>query len=121
LRGAAPRSIPSIDETRGIAALVPCWLEVGVNVMFPLEVAAGADPVKWRREFGPSLLLRGGLDKEAVARGPAAIAAELSRVRPLLDLGGYVPHLDHLVPPTVPYGNYLEYLRQKRALIGRSS
>jgi hypothetical protein len=100
--------------------LGPCWLEVGVNVMFPLEVAAGADPLEWRRKYGASLLLRGGLDKEAVARGPRAISAELGRVRPLVEQGGYAPHLDHLVPPTVPYENYLEYLRQKRALIGRT-
>jgi hypothetical protein len=102
------------------AGLVPCWLEEGVNVMLPLEVQAGADPMEWRRRYGPALLLRGGLDKEAVARGPQAIEKELRRVRPLIDQGGYVPYLDHLVPPTVPYVNYLEYLRQKRALIGRT-
>jgi uroporphyrinogen decarboxylase len=114
-------ALSMVDCDGSPAELVPCWLEVGVNVMFPLEVQAGADPLRWRKELGPSLLLRGGLDKEAVARGPRAITEELRRVRPLVELGGYVPHLDHLVPPTVPYVNYLEYLRQKRALIGRSS
>jgi len=109
-----------VDCDGNPAELVPCWLEVGVNVMFPLEVQAGSDPVEWRKRYGTSLLLRGGVDKEAVARGPRAIADELRRVRPLVEQGGYVPHLDHLVPPTVPYENYLEYLRQKRVLIGRT-
>ena len=108
-----------VDCDGNPSELVRCWLEVGVNVMLPLEVQAGADPIEWRKKFGSSLLLRGGLDKEAVARGPRAIEAELLRVRPLIDAGGFVPHLDHLVPPTVPYINYLEYLRQKRASIGR--
>lgn len=109
-----------VDCDGNPAELVPCWLEVGVNVMFPLEVQAGSDPLEWRKRYGSSLLLRGGLDKEAVARGPRAIADELRRVRPLVEQGGYVPHLDHLVPPTVPYDNYLDYLRQKRSLIGRT-
>ncbi|MGA2973730.1 MAG: uroporphyrinogen decarboxylase family protein [Spirochaetia bacterium] len=110
-----------VDCDGNPAELVPCWLEVGVNVMLPLEVQAGADPHEWRRRYGSALLLRGGLDKEAVARGPRAIQEELRRVRPLIEQGGYIPHLDHLVPPTVPYVNYLEYLRQKRAFIGRTA
>jgi hypothetical protein len=114
-------ALSMVDCDGNPAELVPCWLEVGVNVMFPLEVHAGADPVQWRKKYGRELLLRGGLDKEAVARGPQAIAAELDRVRGLVEQGGYVPHLDHLVPPTVPYVNYMDYLRQKRALIGRTS
>lgn len=113
--------LAQVDCDGNPAELVPCWLEVGVNVMYPLEVQAGADALSWRRRWGPGVLFRGGLDKEAVARGPSAIAAEMDRVRPLLEAGGYVPHLDHLVPPTVSYGNYLEYLRQKRALIGRTA
>lgn len=33
--------------------------------------------------------------------------------------GGNVPHLDHLVPPGIPYRNFCEYLEQKRKLIGK--
>ena len=32
---------------------------------------------------------------------------------------GYVPHLDHLVPPDIPYKHYCEYLEKKRKLIGK--
>ncbi len=110
-----------VDCDGNPAELVPCWLEVGVNVMYPLEVQAGSNPLEWRKRYGPSLLLRGGLDKEAVARGPRPSPMSWTALRPLVEQGGYVPHLDHLVPPTVGYGNYLEYLRQKRILIGRSA
>jgi len=99
--------------------LVPNWLEEGVNIMFPLEVAAGVDPYVWRREFGPQLLLRGGIGKAPLVQGGRAIDAELERVRPLLEQGGYIPHLDHLVPPDISYRNYCEYLEKKRKLIGR--
>jgi uroporphyrinogen decarboxylase len=99
--------------------IVANWLEEGVNVMFPLEVQAGVDPSAWRREFGRELRFRGGIAKEPLVQGGAAIDRELERIRPLMEDGGYVPHLDHLVPPTVSYANYLEYLSKKRKLIGR--
>jgi hypothetical protein len=99
--------------------LVKPWLEEGVNVMFPCEVQAGVDPMAWRKEFGKDLRFRGGIAKEPLVQGGAAIDRELERVRPLMEDGGYVPHLDHLVPPTVPYANYMEYLEKKRKFIGR--
>ena len=99
--------------------LIPLWLEVGVNVMHPLEVAAGVDPFAWRREFGRELRLRGGIDKRQIAKGPRAIEAELSRIAPLLEQGGYIPHLDHLVPPDIGYGDYCHYRQMKCRLIGK--
>lgn len=99
--------------------IVANWLEEGVNIMFPLEILAGVDPLEWRKEFGKDLLLRGGIKKYAVAEGGAAIDRELERIKPLIDQGGYIPHLDHLVPPDISYGNYCEYLEKKKKLIGR--
>lgn len=100
-------------------AIVANWLAEGVNVMYPLEVAAGADPYLWRREFGGALRMKGGIGKEALVQGGTAIDRELERIKPLVEQGGYVPHLDHLVPPDVPYGHYCEYLEKKRKLIGK--
>ncbi len=99
--------------------IVRNWLEEGVNIMFPLEVAAGVDPYAWRREFGKELLVRGGIAKEPLVRGGKAIDAELERIKPLLDQGGCIPHLDHLVPPDIPYSHYCDYLDKKRKLIGK--
>ena len=99
--------------------IVANWLEEGVNVMFPLEVQAGVDPMVWRKEFGKACRFRGGIGKEPLVQGGAAIDRELERIRPLLEDGGFVPHLDHLVPPTIPYANYCDYLEKKRKLIGR--
>jgi len=99
--------------------IVANWLEEGVNVMFPLEIQAGVDPSAWRREFGKDLRFRGGINKYALVKGGSAVDAELERVRPLMEDGGFIPHLDHLVPPDVPYAHYCEYLDKKRKLIGR--
>jgi len=112
-------AVSVVDSDGNPHDIVQNWLEEGVNVMFPLEVAAGVDPYAWREEFGMDLRLRGGIAKHSLARGSAAIDKELERIRPLLDQGGYIPHLDHLAPPDIPYNSYCEYLEKKRKLIGR--
>jgi len=99
--------------------IVANWLAEGVNIMYPLEVAAGCDPAAWREEFGMELRLKGGIAKAALVAGGAAIDAELERVRPVFEQGGYVPHLDHLVPPDISYDNYRTYLDKKRKFIGK--
>ena len=99
--------------------IVANWMEEGVNIMFPLEVAAGVDPFAWRREFGMDLRIKGGIAKEPLVRGGAAIDREIERIKPLLDQGGFIPHLDHLVPPDISFQNYCTYLEKKRKLIGK--
>jgi len=99
--------------------IVANWIEEGVNIMFPLEVAAGCDAFAWREEFGLELRLRGGIAKAPLVRGRAAIDAEMERIKPLLDQGGYIPHLDHLVPPDISYDNYRYYREKKLKLIGK--
>ena len=65
------------------------------------------------------LRLRGGVAKAPLVEGGKAIDRELERIRPLLEQGGCIPHLDHLVPPDIPYDHYLEYLDKKRKLLGK--
>ena len=52
------------------------------------------------------------MDKRALAKGPMAIDAELARLKPLIDSGGYIPHTDHSCPPDISFSNYCYYLRQ---------
>ena len=108
-----------VDSDGDIEALVPLWMEAGVNCFWPLEQASGMDPVRLRARFGRSAILAGGVDKRAVARGPKAIDAELERLRPLVEQGGYIPHIDHAIPPDVSWENFLHYMQAKKRLIGR--
>jgi uroporphyrinogen decarboxylase len=108
-----------VDSDGNPHDIVPNWMEEGVNIMFPLEVAAGVDPFAWRREFGMELRLRGGIAKAPLVQGGSAIDRELDRIKPLLEQGGFIPHLDHLVPPDISLRNYREYLDKKRKLIGK--
>ena len=94
--------------------LIPLWLEGGVTGIYPLERAAGTDPVGLRKKFGRDLRLIGGIDKRAMKAGKPEIDAEVENVKPLMADGGYIPWCDHLVPPDVPFENYLYYVKKMK-------
>ncbi len=108
-----------VDCDGKIDQLTPLWLDAGVNCMFPLEIGTwGADPVKYRREYGKALLMMGGFDKHILARSKTEIKAEVERLAPLIEEGGYIGFCDHRVPPDVPLDNYLAYLKAIRSVWG---
>ena len=109
-----------VDSDGNISDLIPVWLDAGVNVLYPFEVQAGMDVCQVRKEYGEKLRMWFGLDKRAVAAGPAAVDAELARVSPLIQEGGYVPGVDHGLPPDVSFPNYCYYMEKlEAALEGR--
>ncbi len=99
-----------LDSDGQVDCLIPVWLDAGLNFLYPFEVQAGMDVVAVRRTYGRELRLWGGIDKRALASGPAAIDSELARVRPLIADGGYIPHTDHSCPPDIPFASYCYYL-----------
>ena len=103
-----------------IRQLIPVWLECGVNCMFPIEIGNWADPVRFRKQYGRDLLMMGGFSKHILAESKGAIDAEVARLTPLVEDGGYIPFCDHRVPPNVPYENYLHYCRTVRRVWGRN-
>jgi len=107
-----------VDSDGWIGQLIDGWLEAGVNVMFPLERAAGTDPVMLREQYGPQLLLMGGVDKMKIARGGDDLVRELEHLAPLVEAGGYIPHCDHLCPADVSLDKYRFYLSKKREIFG---
>ncbi len=107
-----------VDCDGRVDELAPLWLAGGINVLFPLERAAGADPSRLRECFGPDLRLMGGIDKRQIATGGDPLVRELDRLAPLVASGGYVPFCDHFVPPDVSLAAYRFYLARKRAAFG---
>ena len=99
-----------MDSDGNVNELIPLWLEIGVNGVLPLEVAAGIDPVALRKKYGQDLLMMGSIDKRVLAKDKKAIEKEVfSKVPFLIEQGGYVPMVDHTVPPDVPFENFLYY------------
>lgn len=93
--------------------LVPTWLDNNVNIIFPLEVNAGIHPKTLRERFD-SVRMMGGFDKVVLLEGKGAIRKELLRLKPIVDEGGFIPHVDHRVQADVSYRDYLYYLEAKR-------
>jgi uroporphyrinogen decarboxylase len=107
----------AVDTDGNPEALIPWLMEAGVDVVWPLERAAGQDPVRLRRKFGRSLRLWGGVDKRVLAQGPEAIDRHLRALLPLIAEGGFIPTVDHTVPPDVTWRNFQHYLESKARLL----
>ncbi|MCW4040363.1 MAG: uroporphyrinogen decarboxylase family protein [Candidatus Bathyarchaeota archaeon] len=112
-------TINILDCDGDISELVPGWLDAGINCMFPCE-ARYTDIFQLRETYGRKILLMGGVNKIALMAGDAGIDAELKRLSPLLEMGGFIPTVDHRCPPEISYATYLRFLAKKRTWINRS-
>lgn len=106
-----------VDSDGNVEELIPLWIEAGINGIYPMEVAAGMDVVKLRRQYGKALLMTGGIDKRVLARDRGAIDEELETKVSLAEQGGYIPHIDHAIPHDVPYENFAYYWERKKSLL----
>jgi uroporphyrinogen decarboxylase len=111
--------IIDMDSDGYIGELIPLWIEVGINVCDPIEVAAGNDIVSFRQQFGRQMAFTGGIDKRALAKGGSTMEEELKRVvPPLLVEGGFIPSCDHGVPPDISWPNFVAYARLLAEMTG---
>jgi uroporphyrinogen decarboxylase len=111
--------IVSLDCDGWIDALLPIWFENGVNTMFPIEVGTwDASIAPWRKQYGKELRGVGGMNKTVFAHDKAAVDAEIERLRPLIELGGYIPCPDHRIAPDAKFENVCYYAEQLRRMFG---
>jgi uroporphyrinogen decarboxylase len=105
----------SVDSDGCIDALVPIWLENGVNTMFPIEVGTwGGSIAGFRETFGHAVRGVGGMNKNVFARDRAAVDAEIDRLADLIALGGYLPCPDHRIAPDAKWDNVVYYTTRLR-------
>ena len=100
-----------VDSDGNNDVIIPLWLEGGVNGLYPLEVAADTDAVELRKKYGKKLILMGNIDKRAFRKTKKEVEEEVMKKVPfLIKEGGYIPFVDHSVPPDVPFENFKYYL-----------
>ena len=105
-----------VDSDGNVSDLLPLFVRGGVKGMIPFEVQAGNDIAEIRERY-PDLVIFGGLDKLALAKGKREIDAELEEKVPfVLESGGFVPALDHAAPPDIPFSNFRYYMKRIREL-----
>ena len=101
-----------VDTDGWAAPAIPLYLEAGMDVMSPFEVASGCDVVAMGRDW-PDLVMMGGIDKRLLAAGKEAIEEHLQHIiPPMVERGGYIPTCDHGVPLEVDFDDYLYYRRR---------
>ncbi len=110
--------IVDVDSDGFIGELIPIWIESGVNVCDPIEVAAGNDIAAFRHQFGRSIGYRGGVDKRAIARGGETVRRELRRIEPVVKDGGFLPSCDHGIPSDVSWPAFVDYARLLAQMTG---
>ena len=106
-----------VDTDGNSEPLIPLLMEAGVDGLWPLERASDMDPLLIRRKYGRDLRLWGGVDKRELTKDKAAIDTHLRSLAPLITDGGFIPTVDHLVPPDVPLENFYYYMEQKQRLL----
>ena len=112
-------NISLVDCDGLIDSLIPVWLENGVNTMFPVEVGTwDASIAPWREKYGKELRGVGGMRKYVFALDRDAVDVEIERLRPLVDLGGYIPCPDHRISPDAKWDNVRYYCDKMHEVFG---
>ncbi len=109
--------IISLDTDGDCSELVPLYIESGINMVFPFEVAAGSDIVEYRKQY-PNLCIMGGIDKREIAKGREAIDKELDRIGHMFKQSGYIAALDHLVHPEISWEDFKYFVYRLKEIIG---
>jgi len=104
-----------LDSDGNNGAVLDRFVELGMNGLYPFEQAAGCDVLAFRREH-PHFVIWGGVDKRALLRNKDDVKREvMEKVPQLLASGGFIPSVDHAVPPC-PQENFEYFLELVRSL-----
>lgn len=107
-----------VDTDGNSEPLIPLLMDAGVDGLWPIERASvDQDPLFLRRKYGKALRLTGAVDKRELAKDKKAISAHLRTFIPLIEEGGFIPTVDHTVPPDVSLENFRYYIEKKQHLL----
>ncbi len=111
--------IVGIDSDGFVDELIPVFYKAGVNLWLPFEIMcreAKDDLLTLGKKY-PWLRMIGGIDKISLIKGKKNIDEELTKIALSVKRGGYIPTIDHKVPPEVSLEAYKYYLQKKAELL----
>ena len=115
--------LPVIMHSCGfIEPLLPHVVDAGIDCLQVIEVKAGMDLLRIKKNFGDRIALCGGMDaRNLVANDRDAIHRELALKVPEVKQGsGYILHSDHSIPTTTDYETY-RYFVDEGLRLGREA
>jgi len=99
-----------------VRPFIPDLIDVGVDMLNPIEVKAGMEPTELKAEFGDRLGFHGGLNAVYFEK-PEKLWDEMRRVVPVMkEGGGYLASSDHSVPDNVSHDEFAEFVRLAKEL-----
>lgn len=108
-----------VDSDGDNRPILDMFVESGVNFFMPFEIAANMDPLPIREKYGEKLVIWGGIDKRELSKDLDAVEREvMKKVPALVESGGFIPSVDHSVPPDVPFENYCRFIELIRQICG---
>jgi uroporphyrinogen decarboxylase len=94
-----------------VEPLVPDIVDIGIDVLNPLEIKAGMDPHKLKNLYGDKLTFHGGVNAQ-LWDNIELVKAEMERIIPAMkEGGGYIFASDHSIPNSVSLENMKEIAR----------
>lgn len=103
------QGLPVIMHSCGfVEPLLPHIVDAGIDCLQVIEVKAGMDLLRIKKDFGDRIALCGGMDaRNLVANDRDAIQKELAEKIPVaMEGSGYILHSDHSIPTTTEYETY---------------
>ena len=108
------------ESDGNIELLLPQLIKCGITANIPVEVAAGMDVVRLRKEYGKDMAWLGGIDKRCIAAGKEEIKRELETKLPyLVESGGCIPMIDGDLGTDISLENFQYYLELKSDYLSR--
>lgn len=99
-----------------VRPFVPEFVSMGIDMLNPVEVKAGMDPLALKAAYGDRLAFHGGLNAALYAH-PEQMWAEMRRVIPIMKRnGGYIIGTDHSVPDCVTLEQFTEFVALAKQL-----
>jgi uroporphyrinogen decarboxylase len=105
IRAIRPEIKIMLHSDGAISRLIPDFIEMGIDVVHPLEPVAGMDPAAIKKEYGTAISFLGGVDiSHAMPGSIEDVRRDVDRcLRDLAPGGGYIlapcNHLQSDVPP----------------------
>ncbi|MBI4026144.1 MAG: hypothetical protein HY360_14250 [Verrucomicrobia bacterium] len=99
-----------------VRPLIPDLIDIGIDMLNPIEVKAGMEPVDLKEQYGKRLAFHGGINAVLFDQ-PEQMWDEMRRIIPALKKGGgYWCSSDHSVPDSVSLETFREFTRLAKEL-----
>lgn len=95
-----------VDSDGHISELIPVWREAGFNGTCPIEIASEQDLLAYTEQY-PDFIFMGGIDKRQLLKSKKEVEEEVvPKAKRLYERLGWIPAVDHAVPPETPFENF---------------